>query len=343
MGQVMRFPKIDVHMHLAGTGCCQSGCWVSPNFEKRLSFRALKLLQGISNRQLRSTIDVDWAKRISDLVTQSELDFGVVLGFDGVYHHQDGHHDEPRSQMIIPPEWVFRVCRTYPGLLPGPSINPHRRDAIKQLEYCIEHGAVLIKWLPAAQAIDPAQQNLREFYRGLAASRIPLLVHMGGEKTFKSIAPEFNNVDLLMPALDAGVKVICAHSATRLMPSTERDQLPRLKEMLGDYPHLWLDNSGLLNPARFIHAPRLANDPVFANRTLYGSDWPVPSNSFYFTAQLGIKKVVALEAMKNPVGRDIMTKRLLGYPEETLTRANLVLANLHRWENKTFHALEGSC
>lgn len=331
MGQVMRFSKIDVHMHLAGTGCCASGCWVSPSFEKRFSFRALKFLQGISEKQLHTSIDGDWAQRIAELIAQSEVDYGVVLGFDGVYHHKDGYHDEAKSQMIIPPEWVFRVCRTHSGLLPGPSINPHRRDSLRQLEFCIEQGAVLIKWLPAAQAINPAETRLHDFYKMLASARIPLLIHMGGEKTFKSVAPEFNDVNLLVPPLQAGVKVICAHSGTRIITSQEPDQLPRLRELLREFPHLWLDNSGLLNPARFLHAPKLANDNDFASRTLYGSDWPVPSNSFYFTAQLGLKKVIGLETMKNPINRDIMTKRLLGYPEDTLTRANLVLANLHRW------------
>lgn len=331
MGAVTRFPKIDLHIHLAGTGCCNSGCSVSDEFRKRFTFRALQLLQGISKQQLNHTIDGDWASRVAAMVAGSELDYGVVLGMDAVYEQGLGIPDAARSQLVVPPEWVFQVCRAHRGLLPGPSVNPHSRDALDRLAYCIDQGAVLIKWLPISQAIDPGSPRLKPFYRLLADHRIPLLVHMGGERTFKAIAPEYNNVGLLEPALDEGVKVIIAHAGTRILPSREPDQSKRIKDMLRHWDRLWVDNSGLLNPSRFVHAPAMARDEELTQKMLYGSDWPVPSSSVYFTAMLGWRKVLALESNRNPLARDVMTKRLLGFPDATLTRANLVLANLHRW------------
>jgi len=91
---------------------------------------------------MHTTIDEDWAARIAETVRTSQVDRGVVLGFDGVYDHQHGTFDKDRSQLIVPPAWVFKICRDHPELLPGPSINPYRADALEQLIYSIEQGAV---------------------------------------------------------------------------------------------------------------------------------------------------------------------------------------------------------
>lgn len=327
-------PTIDVHMHLAGTGCCNSGCWISPRFRSRYTFRLLKMLHRISNHQMETTIDQDWATKISNLVAQSSIDYGVVLGFDGVYQRGDGSFSNDLSQMVIPAEWVFSVCRSHKNLLPAPSINPYRKNALELLDYCIKNGAVCIKWLPAAQDIDPNDAQIDEFYRMCATAGLPVLIHMGGEKTFHTVTAEFNNVERLKRPLELGVKIICAHTATRIIGSSEPDQVPQLRELLRAYPHLWVDNSGMCNPSRYAHVPELARDDLITSRTLYGSDFPVPSNAAYFIPQLGLKKVVRYERMTNALDRDVAIKREFGYPDATLTNHHKVLANLERWIQK---------
>jgi uncharacterized protein len=322
--------KIDVHTHLAGIGTQNSGCWISPSFERRITFRLLRLMYRLTAEQLRTSADQDWAAMLARLVRESRLDRAVALGFDGVYTLR-GDLDRHRSQMIIPPGWVFESCRRHPELLPGPSINPHRADALERIEECVARGAVLIKWLPITQDINPASPRIREFYEVLAAARLPLLIHMGGERTFGTVAPQYNDVRLLRAPLEAGVPVICAHSGTRILFSREPDQLPTLRGMLREYPHLWVDNSGLPNPGRYAHLPRLAADPVFAERTLYGSDFPVPSSSVFYLNRLGAPAVLRIERTRNPFDRDLAIKRSLGYPDETLARATRVLPNLRRW------------
>ena len=322
---------IDVHMHLAGTGCCHSGCWMSPSFRRRHTFQALRLLHGISNRTLATTADRDWADRLARTVRQSTVEQGVALGFDGVYDPTGGRFDTGRSQLIVPPSWVFQICRERPELLPGPSINPYREDALTLLAYCIDQGAVLIKWLPAAQGIDPLDARIADFYRLLAASGIPLLIHMGGERTFRTVTDEFNHVSRLKRPLDAGIKVICAHTATRVLGTGEPDQTADLKALLTAYPNLYVDNSGLCNPSRFSHLPGLARDEQITGRTLYGSDFPVPSHAIYYLPELGWRQTYRLGRIANPLDRDIAIKRRFGYPDATLTRARQVLANLERW------------
>ncbi|MEZ4742169.1 MAG: amidohydrolase family protein [Bdellovibrionota bacterium] len=324
-------PKIDIHIHLAGTGCNCSGCWINPKLRRRYTIKALQILHKISSYQMQNTIDEDWGKRVSNLVNDSHVDYGVVLGFDGAFDPSTGKIDMSNSQMIIPPSWVFKLCETYNNLLPGPSINPHAQDALSKLEYCIEKKAVLIKWLPSAQLIDPASPNLAQFYEKIASSGIPLLIHCGGEKTFASLNPSLNDVDRLTYPLEAGVKIICAHSATKIIGSSEEDQSKTLDHLLEKYENLWVDNSGICNPSRFSHLPKLTQNPIIVDRTLYGSDWPVPSNSFYYIKKLGLKEVIQLEKIRNWIDRDIEIKRRHGYPDITLTRANQVLANLDYW------------
>lgn len=324
--------RTDIHVHLAGVGTAGSGCWISPGFQRRHTFRLLRVWHGITATQLRESADQDWVDRVANKIRESELDRAVVLGFDGVYDAR-GDRDNERSQMVVPPSWVFEACRRHPGvLLPGPSINPFRRDAMERLEECIDGGAVLLKWLPAAQAIDPSSPALGGFYRRLAEVGIPLLVHSGGgEMTFREVSPELKDLALLKSPLEAGVTVICAHTATPVWHSRDANQLPLLHTMLKEYPHLWVDNSGMANPSRFAYLGRLARDPLIRTRTLYGSDYPVPSNAFYFAARIGPAAVWELERERNPFDRDVRLKRRLGYPDRTLTRADRVLANLDRW------------
>jgi predicted TIM-barrel fold metal-dependent hydrolase len=292
----------------------------------------LRWWHGITPAQMRESIDQDWVDRIALQVRESELDRAVVLGFDGVYDER-GRLDRERSQLVVPPSWVFAACRRHPGeLLPGPSLNPFRQDALEMLEECISGGAVLIKWLPSAQGIDPSSPRLREFYSRLAQVGLPLLVHSGGsEKTFREVAPELRDLSLLRTPLEAGVPVICAHSAAPVLLSRDPNQIPLLHALLEEFPHLWVDNSGMANPSRFPYLPRFARDPVVQARTLHGSDFPVPSHALYFTRQLGPAEVWKLDRIANPLERDIRIKRALGYPERTLTRAERVLASLDRW------------
>jgi uncharacterized protein len=324
--------KIDIHVHLAGVGTQGSGCWAAPGFQGKLVFRYLRWRFGIGDAQLRESVDQEWAARIADLIRASELDRAAVLGFDGAYDSA-GRLDERRSQMIVPPGWVFEACRRHPGeLLPAPSVNPFRRDALERLEECIEGGAVLLKWLPSAQGIDPASPAAAAFYRRLAEVRIPLLVHAGGgENTFYELDPELNDVRRLRVPLDAGVVVICAHSGAPVVLSRRPDQTPILRAMLEEYPDLWVDNSGMANPSRFPSLPRAALDPALRERTLHGSDFPIPVSSVYYLRRLGLRRVREIERERNPFDRDVRLKRALGYPDETLLRPTRVLANLERW------------
>ena len=321
-------PRIDCHVHLAGQGTDGSGCWVSPAFTRRVTYRLLRLRHRPADE---AHADAEWAAELARRVRDSELDHAVALGFDGVYDAR-GRVDLERSQMIVPTAWVFAVCRRHPELLPGPSVNPHRADALERLEECVEGGAVLIKWLPATHGIDPADRSIEPFYRRLAETGIPILIHSGGsEQTFAQVAPELRDLGRIRLPLEMGVRMIVAHTAAPVTYAGDPDQVPLLRELLDEFPHLWVDNSGISNPSRFRWLPRFAADERLVARTLHGSDFPVPSNAFWYPRLLGPRRVAELERIRNRMQRDIELKRALGYPDEVLTRAASVLPNLERW------------
>jgi predicted TIM-barrel fold metal-dependent hydrolase len=324
-------PRIDIHVHLAGVGTQNSGCWVSPEFRRRPAFLGLRLLYGIGPRQMERTVDQDWPARISAAVAESELDLAAVLGFDGTYDAA-GKLDRTRSQLIVPLSWVFRVCERYGNLLPAPSINPLRRDALDQLDEAIERGAVLIKWLPIVQGFNPASKRAAPFLRRLADAGIPLLVHAGsGEITFRTVDPTVGQLEYLIPALEAGVTVVCAHAAAPIHHRIDPTQVPLLRSLLRRFSNLWVDNSGLANPSRFMHLPRFATDAEIHERTLHGSDFPIPSSPLFYCHQLGIRRTLAINALKNPLQREVQIKRDLGFAELTFRRAASLLANVGRW------------
>lgn len=280
------------------------------------------------DEDLNTNFDTNWPKKISDMIASSRADYGVILGFDGVAD-SNGHIDQNRSALIIPCDWVFQSSQKNPHLLPGPSINPHRRDALDLLDQCIEKKAVLIKWLPSVQNIDASKKDLTKFYQKLADSQIPLLIHVGTEGTFKSLTPQLNDAQYLCYPLEQGVKVIAAHSGCEPIWSKKTNYI-FLDNLLHRFSNLWLDNSGLCNFTRFHHVPRLAKSP-WSERIIYGSDWPVPVHAWFFLKDMGLNKVLEIEKEKNWINKDMAIKDFYGFPKETYTRAHQVLANLSYW------------
>src|ERR1700741_4194107 len=266
-------------------------------------------MHGVTEQQLATTFDADWAATLAERGRGSELQYAVALGFDGVYD-AGGEMDPLLSRVVVPPAWVFEACRRHPELIPGPSVNPHRRDALERLEECIEGGAALLKWLPATQRIDPSDAAIEPFYQRMVDANLPLLVHSGGsENTFAQVDARLKDLRLLERPLRMGVTVIVAHTAAPVTSARDEDQVPLLKEWMGEFPRLWVDNSGISNLSRFPHLPRFAKDPLLVERTLHGSDHPVPSNALYYVKQLGRRRVMSLEREKNPLQRDVAIKR----------------------------------
>lgn len=322
---------IDFHVHLAGSGCCDSGITLSRAFQRRPAFLALKVFQGITSEQMRTDIDAWWVRRIVGHVHESAaVEKAVVLCFDAV-HREDGTRDADATQLHVPNTWGLQAVEAHrDALLWGASIHPYRRDALEELVRAKERGAFLVKWLPSAMGIDPAAKACLPFYEFLAAARIPLLSHVDTEYTFAAAGKgwmEKNHVRHLRPALERGVTVIAAHAGT----PTQSDELVTLME---EFPALYADSSGLFNPTRARCALALfakARASVLGERLVYGSDWPVPTVAYLLYDVVGVEACRKVMRIANPFDRDMEMKKLLGFSTE-LFEANeaALLARLGR-------------
>jgi hypothetical protein len=323
---------IDIHCHTAGIGSGDSGCNISPTLMK--SWRILFYLRafGVTRAEVFEHGDALIINRLSKRLASSELvGSAVILAMDGVIRG-DGEIDFEKTEMYVPDDFVAEEVSKYENLLFGASINPYRRDAIERLEKAAENNAVLVKWLPSMQLIDPADSKLTPFYTRIKELGLPLLTHTGHEYSFTMSRNELADPERLRLPLELGVTVIAAHAAT-----TGRNEgipnLERLIPMFKRYPNLYADISSLTQLNKIGHLRRLLKYTDVHERLLYGTDMPLPETGivspFFFAHNIGIGKSISLAGIENPWDLDVGLKLALGVPPEVFTRASKVFQKLH--------------
>ena len=150
----------------------------------------------------------------------------------------DGSPDDSRTHFYVSNDFVFQMAREHPKILPGPSINPWRSDALKELDRCWDLGARMIKVHTAIQGVDPSVASFDPFYRRAAELGMILMFHTGYEHSAPVICHEFTSPAKLARPLDAGVRVIAAHSGTCAF-FDKKDYYPEFLQMMGRYPNLY--------------------------------------------------------------------------------------------------------
>jgi predicted TIM-barrel fold metal-dependent hydrolase len=275
---------IDVHVHFGAPGNDGQpvhGCYWSERFERSVAFWAFRFLTGTIFG--RMSFERSQAKITKLLDKSSKVDQIVLLALDQVYDRQ-GDSDLPNwTNLFVDNSAIVDLAAADDRVLFGASVHPYRLDWEEQLDYCLEHKAVLCKWLPSAQAIDPGDPKCDRFYDKLAAHRLPLLCHVGLERSIPTCHDsynQFNNAKYLVRALDKGVPVIFAHSSLPFEP-TDLDQDPDFQDFLGVMAdartngwQAYADISALCM-LRATYIPRLL-DLIPADRFLFGSDFPIP-------------------------------------------------------------------
>jgi predicted TIM-barrel fold metal-dependent hydrolase len=239
---------------------------------------------------------------------------------DGVVT-EDGELDHSRTEAYIPNDFLAREVKRFPNLRFGASINPYRRDAIQRLEQSAADGAVLIKWLPSIQNIDPADQRLIPFYLNLKELGLPLLTHTGSESSFTWKKDELADPERLRLPLSLGVTVIAAHAASNGRNLGEAN-FTRFLRLCEDYPNLYADISALTQANRLGHLTRLVRRKELHGRLLYGTDMPLLttgiSSPWFHAYRLAPWKLWRVTVNKNPWDRDVELKKALGVTDEIL-------------------------
>jgi predicted TIM-barrel fold metal-dependent hydrolase len=249
------------------------------------------------------------------------LGAAVVLAFDGVYDDA-GELDLSRTHFYVTNDYVHELSLRHPKVLFGASVNPYRRDAIKELERCTKAGAVLMKWLPIVQGFDPSDPRCFEFYDALVEHQLPLLAHTGGERSLPRVNDAFADPMLLVPALKRGVTVIMAHCGTRSVPG-EADFVDAFIRLAKEYPNCFGDTSALGLPTRWHAWPKILGDKTVREKLIHGSDWPIISMPPI--TRLPMSDAVDLMQVSNWMQRDILIKNALGLDEAYWNRAAEVL------------------
>ncbi|HCE68977.1 MAG TPA: metal-dependent hydrolase [Geobacter sp.] len=312
---------IDIHCHTAGIGAGSSGCFVSSAMRRNVRFNFFLKTFGVSERELLLHGDGLVLERLSKRLGESrQVSAAVVLAMDGVVNAQ-GRLDEAATEIHIPNEFLGRECRKYPNLLFGASINPGRSDALERLDRAAEEGAVLLKWLPSVQHIDPADARLTPFYRRLRELQLPLLTHTGNEESFTRVDNSLADPLRLRRALDEGVTVIAAHCASNGKNDGQAN-LERLLALFGQYPNLHADISALTQANRLGHLTGVLRNAGIHDRLLYGSDMPIINSAitspWWHAYRIPLPEVRRIAAIKNPWDRDVELKLALGVTEEIL-------------------------
>ncbi|MSM39422.1 MAG: amidohydrolase family protein [Geobacter sp.] len=314
-------PLIDIHCHTAGIGAGSSGCFVSRSMRRNIRFHFFLRTFGVSEPELIQHGDALILERLSHRLAESrQVAAAVVLAMDGVVDGR-GELDEPATEIYIPNDFLGQQCRNYPNLLFGASINPHRRDALERLDRAAADGAVLVKWLPSIQGIDPGESRLKPFYRRLQELKLPLLTHTGSEESFTRVDNTLADPLRLRCALDEGVTVIAAHCASNGRNGGQAN-LERLLPLFAEYPNLYADFSSLTQVNRLGHLPRVLRQTEIHDRLLYGSDMPI-INSFITSPwwqiyRIPLHELRRIAVIANPWDRDVELKRALGVTEAML-------------------------
>ena len=285
-----------------------------------LPFRFMRWKFGLVGEDANTerTLEALLARTVAEA---NPVNAAVVLAFDAV-HDAAGKRDAARTHFEVSNDYVRDVTRTYPGLLYGASIHPYRRDAVAELERVASDGAVLIKWLPITQDIDPSDARCFPFYEALAHLKIPLLSHTGWERTLPTANDRVADPALLRPALERAVTVIMAHCGTRSFFG-ESCHVDSFMRMAREWEHCYGDTSALNLPTRAYGWRRLLEDDVVREKLVHGSDWPIlPLPPLRHT---GIASALSLLREPNWMRRDALVKQRLGLEGEYWTRAGRLL------------------
>jgi predicted TIM-barrel fold metal-dependent hydrolase len=164
-----------------------------------------------------------------------------------------------------------------------------------------------------------------KFWERMAAAKLPLLSHTGGENTVQVVRKDLEDPRGLELPLQCGVTVIAAHCATRSSPS-DTDYFPVFAEMVQKHANLYGDISAFNLPLRGEHIPDCLKPPL-VDRMLHGSDFPVPILGLWSWLRRFIDwgTYRKLEKIPNPLERDYQLKRAMGFPPATFTRVGDIL------------------
>ncbi len=191
---------IDGHVHVGLLGDEHPGLGrMSQHFRSRLEYRVF-----LAFGRVEADLVCDRVLREATLeaIGTSGLDHAVCLALDHVYD-SEGRPRPDLSHMWVANDYVVGL-RDELGdrVLLGASVHPYDPRFEDRVREAVDQGAVLLKWLPSAQAIDLADPRVTEALTLLArvgpgGGPLPLLLHVGAEYAIPPADPRQATFDFL--------------------------------------------------------------------------------------------------------------------------------------------------
>lgn len=325
---------IDIHTHIMVAGDSGKGCRISPEFLSSPVYRSMLLGLGAAPEEANGGARESILRAVS---TSETVDYAIVLAMDGVY--KNGRYIPAESHVVVPNDYVIEMARRNRRILFGASVHPYReaKEMLYETKRCIDEGAVIFKWVPSGQQIDPEDDRCIPFYLSLARAGIPLMSNTGSEFTsssYEKSTARFNHPAGLRRALDIGVKIIAAHCASpwnEAEPRDERSYFDELMDMLRISEvkgwELYADISAFCRPERSSCLERIKREiregSISAGRFLYGSDFPVPAVDINRIAKpLGPHELGEyMKAHGNMLDNNYRILKEFGIPDQVFTNA----------------------
>lgn len=277
----------DTHAHIFS---------MQPGASGGLLQRTLTAAQRYFFRNAACVADSDddgaYLARLSELAGALPAGAKLLLLALDAWHDETGRIRPEFTHVQVANEYCARAAATLPTRFEwAASVHPYRRDAVAAIVQARAAGARALKWIPAAQGIDPASPLCDGVYSALARLDLPLICHAGTERA----APgddAMGNPLRLRRALDHGVRVIVAHCAT-LGASRDIDVgangpwvdnfslFVRLMDEAKSAGRLYGDLAAVTQSARAGSAlqtivGRGQEGGAWAGRLVNGSDYPLP-------------------------------------------------------------------
>ena len=307
---------LDIHFHLPMINPSLKDL-SNLNFLQKVGIRVFAKNLGIKYSNDTKKVNQKCKDKVTKLVNESKVDHVVLLGLDARYDNQ-GKLIQRKSIIYACNKDVYELAKSNDKILAGPSINPKRKDAKKQLEIAYDNKAALIKQLPGLQDFLP--KKYKQFYRLAAKLKLPILLHVGQEHSTPGtkLNKQALKIDNLIPALDAGCTVIAPHGGGYSL-FNDKKEFEKINYLLKKYPNLYLDNSALSTPHRRGRFFTLLQNKLALSRTLFGTDYPVYCMPFSFIDKIGLSNSIKLSKIKNQIDIDIELKKLIGYPNKSFS------------------------
>ena len=329
----------DYHTHIVGLGTNNSGVWVNPHLRSwRHPFQHMKFLvyysaAGIEDEE---NPDRDYIRRFSEQVKGiGKHGRYLALAFD--YHYDDKGLNKTKSEFHVPNEYTYRLSQQHPEMIVAAmSVHPYRADdALKELDLWASRGVRIIKWLPNAMGINPADDRCVPYYQRMKKHGLILLSHAGEEKAVEAEEDQkLGNPLLLRRPLNMGVKVIVAHCAS-LGTNEDLDKAGAQESnfrmflrMMGNkkYEGLLFGELSAMTQFNRMGEPlaTMLKRTDLHHRLVNGSDYPLPAvNIVIRTGNLAKEGYITYKERDllneiydyNPLLFDYVLKRTIRHPE----------------------------